>query len=220
MDANKAIITRKSIRGFLDKEISRENIKEIIDIAKQSPSYKNTQPWEVMVISGERKKELSRKMIELLEMDTQPQPDIITPKTWPAKEQANIDKLFAMRKKATGLDLSEPKIINKSKRANFNFYNAPHAIYLYQDNSLTPWSIFDMGLFAQSLMLAAHEKGFATVPQAFVTDYAPQIKEFLQIPTNKRLVLGLSLGYPDMNAAINQLDTDRMSVDEFTIWLE
>ncbi|MCI5143296.1 MAG: nitroreductase, partial [Candidatus Electrothrix sp. ATG1] len=95
-----------------------------------------------------------------------------------------------------------------------------HAIYLYQDSSLTSWSLFDLGLFAQSLMLAAQAKGIGTVPQAFATDYAPQIKEYLGIPAEKRLVLGLSVGYPDMEAPANAYRTERSPVEEIASFVE
>jgi len=69
-------------------------------------------------------------------------------------------------------------------------------------------------------MLAAHAKGLATVPQAFATDYAKEVKEFLGIPADKRLILGLSVGYPDMESPINAYRTERMAPEEFSTWME
>jgi nitroreductase len=77
-----------------------------------------------------------------------------------------------------------------------------------------------MGLFAQSLMLAAHAKGLGTVPQAFATDYAKDIKTFLSIAETKRLVLGISIGYPDMESPVNAFRTDRVETDELIKWVE
>ena len=105
-------------------------------------------------------------------------------------------------------------MILKAKKVNFRFYGAPHGIFLFQDSSLSQWSLFDLGLFAQSLMLAAHASGLGTVPQAFVTDYARDVKKFLDIPESKRLILGMSVGYPDMDDPANGLRTDRSPVDE------
>lgn len=218
MDAISCIKGRMSIRAFTDKPVSRELLSEIIDTAKWSPSYKNSQPWEVAVVSGKKKEELSNVMLNLLEQGEAAKPDLAAPTSWPAREQAQIDYLYAMRKEVTGIDLTDPKIISVAKKVNFKFYKAPHAIYLFQDDSLSSWSLFDLGLFAQSLMLAAHAKGLGTVPQAFVTDYAPQIKEFLNIPQSKRLVLGFSIGWPDMEAPANQLRTERMATEEIITW--
>jgi nitroreductase len=209
-----------SVRGFTNKPVPKKILTEIIDTAKWSPSYKNSQPWEIMVLSGQKKEGLSNLLLGLLEQGKQEKPDLPAPKSWPFREQAQIDHLYASRKEATGLDLNDPKIIVAAKKANFKFYKAPHGIYLYQDKQLSSWSLFDLGLFAQSLMLAAHARGLGTVPQAFLTDYAPQVKEFLGIPDSKRLVLGISLGYPDTQSPANQLRTERMATDEIVSWIE
>lgn len=220
MDAEICLKGRMSIRGFKPEPVPRALLQEVLDLARWSPSYKNSQPWEVLVLSGERKEALSQEMLRLLEDGAPNTPDLAAPVGWPPAEEAKINHLFQSRKEATGIDLQDPKIVRKAKKANFAFYGAPHAIYLFQDNSLSQWSLFDLGLFAQNLMLAAHAKGLGTVPQAFVTDYAREIKEFLDIPASKRLVLGLSLGYPDPESSLNQLRTDRGAVEDFVRWLE
>ena len=67
-----------------------------------------------------------------------------------------------------------------------------------------------MGLFAQSIMLTAHAHGLGTVPQAFLTDYAAEVKQFLGISEARRMVLGISIGYPDMESPVNKFRTDRV----------
>ncbi len=220
MDAVECIKNRMSVRAFKREAVPQDLLREVIDTARWSPSYKNTQPWEVLVLSGEKKKQLSKMMVGLIEDNTEPTPDLPTPESWPPTIQARIDHLYKKRAEATGIDLTAPEIIKKAKKANFNFYYAPHAIYLYQDDSLTPWSLFDLGIFAQSLMLAAHARGLGTVPQAFPTDYALQAKDFLGLPENKRLVLGMSIGYPDLDSPANKLRTDRVKTEELVSWLE
>ena len=85
---------------------------------------------------------------------------------------------------------------------------------------MSSWSLFDLGLFAQNLMLAAQAKGLGTVPQAFLTDYAEAIKEYLGIPENNRLVLGMSIGYPDLAAPVNGYRTERSPVEEIATFVE
>ena len=220
MDAIECIRTRMSIRKFKPEPVSKELLLDVINIAKWSPSYKNSQPWQAVILSGHKKESLSRMLIELLENGTELSPDLPAPTSWPAAEAARIDHLFKKRAEATGVDPSDPEIVKKTKKANFSFYGAPHAIYLFQDASLSAWSLFDLGLFAQSLMLAARANGLGTVPQAFATDYAQDVKKFLSIPETKRLVLGLSIGYPDMESPINKFRTDRAETDEIVKWIE
>jgi nitroreductase len=220
MDTIECIKTRKSIRKFKPEPVPKEDLMEVISIAKHSPSYKNTQPWEVVILSGSKKNALSDMLVEIMGKGTQPCPDIPEPESWPQAEESRIADLLRKRAEASGIDLNDPDVLIKAKKANFRFYGAPHAIYLFQDASLTPWSIFDIGLFAQSLMLAAHAKGLGTVPQAFATDYAQDTKQFLGIPETKRLMLGISIGYPDMDSPANAFRTDRIETDEIVKWME
>lgn len=220
MDAIECIKTRMSIRKFKPEPVPKELLLDVINIAKWSPSYKNTQPWEVAILSGPKKEALSKLLIENLEKGVPTCPDIPEPASWPAREQSRIDDLYGSRAKAFGVDLNDPEVLRKAKIANFSFYGAPHAIYLFQDSSLTPWSLFDLGLFAETLMLAAHARGLGTVPQAFATDYARDVKKFLGIPETKRLVLGISTGYPDMTSKANAFKTGRVEAEEFVRWFE
>jgi nitroreductase len=214
MDTIECIKTRMSIRKFKPDAVPMEILMKVIDAAKWSPSYKNSQPWELIIISGEKKEALSKLLVDLLEKGAESSSDLPEPRVWPPAIEARISSLIKKRSEITGKDLNSPEVRKKSKAANFRFYGAPYGIFLFQDSSLTEWSIFDIGLFAQSLMLAAHAHGLGTVPQAFLTDYAKQVKEFLRIPESKRLVLGISIGYPDLESPVNSSRTDRISTDE------
>ena len=220
MDAIECIRTRKSIRGFKPQPVPKDILNEILETAVWSPSYKNSQPWEVIILSGRKKEELSNMLVGLFEKGTPPCPDTPEPWVWPEAENARIADLYRRRAEASGINLDDPEVLKKAKIANFRFYRAPHAIYLFQDASLTPWSLFDLGLFAQSLMLSAHAKGIGTVPQAFATDYAQDIKRFLNIPETKRLVLGISIGYPDPGSPVNAFRTNRVDISETVRWVE
>jgi nitroreductase len=220
MDAIECIKNRRSIRKFKPAPVSRDILMEVINTAKWSPSYKNSQPWEAIILSGSRKEALSKTLTDLLDKGTKPCPDIPEPASWPPSESARIADLYKKRSAVTGIDLNDPEILKKAKEANFCFYGAPHAIYLFQDASLPMWSLFDLGLFAQSLMLAAHANGLGTVPQAFAVDYASDIKKFLQIPETKRLVLGISIGYPDWESPVNTFRTDRIDTEELVKIIE
>lgn len=195
MDAIECIVTRASVRKFRTDPVPAEEIREIVRAAQWSPSYKNCQPWQVLAVSGNRKEELTTMLLGLLDQQVAPTPDLPTPREWPEPQNSRIKDLMTKRSVLAGIDLNAPESVLRSKKANFRFYGAPCGLFLMHDASLGPWSILDAGMFAQSLMLAAHARGLATVPQAFLTDYAQQIKEFLKLPATIRILLGLSLGY-------------------------
>ncbi len=214
MDAIECIRTRMSIRKFKPDPVPAELLLKIIDTAKWSPSYKNSQPWEVVIISGAKKDELSNMLTGLLEKGARPTPDLPEPVSWPEVIGSRIDALMKKRSEIAGKDLNDPEVRIKAKKANFRFYGAPHGMLLFQEASLTAWSIFDIGLFSQSIMLAAHAYGLGTVPQAFLADYADEVKKFLGIPETKRMALGISIGYPDMESPVNAFRTDRVDTAE------
>ena len=108
----------------------------------------------------------------------------------------------------------------KLRLMNFEFYGAPCAVFLFMDGSLGEWSIYDMGLFSQNLILAAHALGVESCLQASVTNYAPEIKKFLGLSESKKLVICISLGYPDKSAKLNTYRSVKQKPDEFTRWYE
>jgi nitroreductase len=220
MDAVECIKTRMSIRKFKPEPVPKEVLMDVFDTAKWSPSYKNTQPWEAVIVSGAKKDELSKRLVDIFESGEKPKPDIPEPESWPSHIDMRIRELFRKRSEKFGIDFSEPAYIKKAKIANFRFCGGPHGIFLFQDASLPLWSLFDMGLFAHGLMLAAHANGLGTVPQAFLTDYSHEVKKFLGISESKRLVLGISIGYPDLEDRANSFRTDRVDVNEIVKWVE
>ncbi len=218
MKVIEGIITRKSIRAFKPKPVSKNLLQKIITAARQSPSYTNTQPWEVAIVTGKKREELGRVLSELAAAEAKTNPDIIKPADWPQELAERRTKHAEKRFQALGIHRDDKDQKRAMRLANFQFYGAPCIIFLCQDRSLTPYSIFDLGMFAQTLMLAAHSFGLGTCAQASIVDYPDAIRKCLDIPDSKRIVLGIALGYPDPDAKINAYQSDRVELEEFTRW--
>lgn len=219
MDALECINTRMSVRKFKPDPVPQELLNQVIETALRSPSYKNSQPWEVTVVTGEKKDELARVLVDLVEKNVTAAPDIPHPESWPSEQGARIKDHIAKRCEKIGLNLRDPEQRQKALLDNFRFFGAPAVIFLYQNGSLSKWSIFDMGIFAQSLMLAAHAAGLGTVPQALLTNYPVETKEFLGIKQSKRLVLGISIGYCDLADKANSYLSSRVDVNSAATFL-
>jgi hypothetical protein len=56
--------------------------------------------------------------------------------------------------------------------------------------------------------------------QASVTNYALEIKKFFDMAESKKLVICLSLGYPDEKAKLNTYRSLKQKPNEFTRWCE
>ncbi len=220
MELLEGIKTRMSIRGFKPNPITREGMEKILQAASNSPSYTNTQPWEVVVVSGKKKDALAQRLLELAKAKSPTHPDLPMPKTCtPAMEERSREH-GARRLNTLGIARDDEAGREKLRLMNFEFYGAPCAVFLFIDGSMGEWSIFDAGLFAQNLILAAHSLGVGSCLQASVTNYAPEIKKFLGVGDSKKLVICISMGYPDEKAKLNTYRSLKQAPDGFTRWHE
>lgn len=220
MELLEGIKTRRSIRGFKPDPIPKDVVNKILEAVSNSPSYTNTQPWEVAVVCGKKKDELSKVIFELAKAKAPTSPDLPMPKGWPPEQEARSGEHGARRLATLGIERGDEEGREKLRLMNFEFYGAPCAVFLFIDGSLGEWSLFDMGLFAQSFILAAHSLGVESVLQASVTNYAPEIKKFLGVPESKKLIICISLGYPDEKAKLNAYRSIKQKPEEFTKWYE
>ena len=103
---------------------------------------------------------------------------------------------------------------------NYRFFGAPVALFFFIDRVMEQGAWVDMGMFIQSLMLAAREQGLESCPQASVADYPGVVRKVLGVADDKLLLCGLSLGYPDPDHPVNNYRTDREPVENFTTWFD
>lgn len=220
MDAYENIKSRQTIRGFLSKPISKSMMQKIVEAAGNCPSYANTQPWEIVVVSGEKKEELSKKLYKLAQIDAPISPDFPLPTGWPSEMENRTREHGARRLNTLGIERNDKVKREALRLMNFEFYGAPCAVFLFMDGTLGSWSLFDMGLFTQNLVLTAHSQGVGSCIQASVTEYAAEIKEFFNIPKEKKLVACISMGYPDPKVMLNEYRSIKKKADEFFFWQE
>jgi nitroreductase len=214
------ITTRQSYRAFKSDPIPGEIMHKILLAASNSPSYTNTQPWEVAVVTGQKKDELSEKLIKLVKANAPTSPDVPAPVNWPPEMSKLQQEHGARRLNILGVERGDKEGREKLKLMNFEFYGAPCAVFLFMDGTLGEWSVFDMGLFTQNLILAAHSLGVESCIQASVTDYAKEIKSVLNIAEDKKLLACISMGYPDLDAKLNTYRSLKKKPEEFVLWYE
>jgi nitroreductase len=63
METRECIRSRRSIRNFTEQDITGEVLSELLEAVRWSPSWANTQCWELVVVKEQAKKE---KLAELL----------------------------------------------------------------------------------------------------------------------------------------------------------
>ena len=62
MDLFQTMTERRSIRAFKPDPVARETIEATLRLTVNAPSANNLQPWEFVVVTGEEKERLSRKL--------------------------------------------------------------------------------------------------------------------------------------------------------------
>ena len=219
MELLEGIETRKSIRAFKSTPVPEEIISKILGTARWSPSYKDSQPWEVVVVSGQKKEELSKILYELAKSGAAANRSLGSPEDWPPEQDRRIRTHGANRFDVLGVAREDAQRRAELVLENYKFYGAPCVLFLFMDSTLSSWSIFDMGVFTQSIILAAHSFGLGSCIQASLTDYPDAVNEFLGIPETKKLILGISIGYPDPEAREYAYRSFRISTDEFVKWV-
>lgn len=221
MNVIEALQQRKSVRAFLDKNVEKNKINDILTAASHAPSGVNTQPWHVAVVSGEKKQELQESIEAAFRNGDKGKPDYAYyPDQWVEP--------YKTRRKACGLQMYSTLQIKREDKqrqidqwaANYRAFDAPIMLLFFMDNGLQTGSFLDYGIFLQSIMLAAVDQGLATCPQASLADYPHIIKPMLNYPSDSLLVCGMSLGYEDTQATINSYRTPREKIDTFVSYYE
>ncbi len=216
MDIFDLIKERKSCRVFLPDPVSEESIREILSWAGKAPSAINIQPWEFVIVTGKERKRLVEKLLKTHQeknVSCGPGTSRPLPEPWIGRQR----ELFAgmnLLAHESGLDLS-----TFIPEGSCRFYDAPVAILVCLDQIFPPARLLDLGMALGYFFLIAESKGLATCPIGLITAYEEEIKEHLNIPEEKQVVLGIALGYADPSAAINQLKSIRDDLKSLTRWI-
>jgi nitroreductase len=220
MNVLQALASRRSIRGFKPDPVAPEILRNIMQLAGRSASFTNTQPWEVAIATGKTRDTLAARLYEAAASGVRGHSDVPYPRDWPEAAAARAQVHNTRRFETLGI-AREDKVRREQVRINnFTLFGAPCAMFIFMDEGYGPWSTMDMGIFLQSIALAALGHGLGTCFQASLANYPDIVKEALDIEPHKKLLVGLSIGYPDLEAPLNAYHSARMEVDEFTRWFD
>jgi len=211
---------RYSVRAFLPKPVPREIIDRMLTAAQRTASWCNSQPWQVLIASGEAK-ERFRKEIHAAAISGAEQGHDFTP----PREYLGV---YLDRRRESGFQLYNTLGIPKgdklayAKQAleNYNFFGAPHVAIIHTDEPLGIYGAIDCGAYVGNFMLAAQALGLGTIAQAALARHSSLIRRHFNLPDDRRIVCGMSFGYADHGNLVNSYRTSRATLADTATFVE
>jgi nitroreductase len=214
MNVREALNVRFSCRGFTAEPVTRAQIEAVVAAASRAPSWANTQPWEVFVAAGDVLERIRQGYLRRGDEGVGRALEVTAPTEWPEAHRARIAELMRLRSELLGVNPDDADARRILMQRNFSLFGAPVVVWLCMDRALSPWSLYDLGSFAQSLMLAAVEQGLDSVPAVMLAAYPDIVRAELGVPDSLAIAIGIALGHGDCEDPMNKLRSPRRSLAE------
>ena len=226
MDIKESIEKRKSIRAFKPDPVPQATLKELMELALRAPSWRNTQPWDFIIAAGSKLEAIKQGFTEKAGARQESMPDIARPQEFPEP--------YASRRRPANRPPDRPTQTAQTPQTpqappvripNTRFYGAPALIYIctgrsfyFQSKGINSWAIFDCGLIAENIMLLAPNYRLGTIALAQAVTHPDVLRRVLEIPDSLLAVLGIAIGYPDLDDPVNQRRSVREPLSQVVKW--
>jgi nitroreductase len=205
---------RFSCRAFLPEQVARETITRILRAAQTTASWCNSQPWRLEITSGEATEKFRQVMYAAASSGKPTSGDFPFPREY--------NGVYLARRRESGFQLYNALDIPRGDKAgyakqalqNYNFFGAPHVAIVHTDEALGTYGAIDCGGYVTSFMLAAQAVGVATVPQAALAFHSDVVRQHFGLGDDRRVVCGISFGYPDRSHKANSYRTSRAAIED------
>lgn len=212
-----ALERRISVRAFRHQPVEEALLREILDVARWAPSGGNLQPWKVIAVAGAERAaviELARRVHVAEGPDESAERPVYPPNLW---------EPYRTRRYQLGEELYALLAIPRSDRAgrlaqfarNYELFGAPVALFFVVDDRMGHAQWAHLGMFMQSIALAALERGVGSCMQEAWATLRLSLKRHFALDEHEMVYCGMALGYPDDGAAVNTLRSNRVPVEDF-----
>jgi nitroreductase len=216
-----AIKARISTRAFTDQPVSEGDLRALLDIARWSPSGGNAQPWKVIAVGGDEIAALSVLAQSTLAANPRGEADeypIYPDNLWEPHRTYRYgvgEDMYAI----LGIG-REDKFGRLGQMArNYQFFGAPAALFFVIDRRMGHGQWAHLGMFMQTICLAAEERGLGTCMQEAWGMVRKTLHGHFALPDNEVIYCGMAIGHPDPAAPINSLRSSRAQVDDFATFV-
>lgn len=213
MDVKQSVYTRSSIRDFLATPVSDDLLKELLVDAARAPSGGNVQPWRIYVVNGASTERLHEYLATQPPLEA-PEYDMYPANLWEpyrSNRYAIGEQMYA----TLGIERNDKAGRQRQFARNGEFFGAPAAIFCFIDRRMGQCQWSDLGMFLQTFMLLAVERGLATCPQEWWSLRHGAVQSFVGAPDDEMLFCAVAVGYANPDAPVNGLRSERMPLDEW-----
>lgn len=222
MDVREAVASRFSCRAFLPTPVSETIIRDIVERAARAPSAGNMQPWFIYALAGEKIEALKALLAPRMRTEL-PRGEGTDYPIYPAP----LTEPYRYRRFRVGELLYESLHIQREDKAaryrqyarNFEFFGAPVALFFARERKHGPAQWADIGGYLQTVCLLARGYGLHTCPQQAWVSFHRTLREFLHLPDQLMIYSGMSVGFADESAPINNWRSPREPLADYATFL-
>lgn len=205
---------RFSTRAYLPKAIPEQELKDIFAAAQRSASNCNTQPWEPIVVAGEKLKVLEKELLKEVMAGNKPNPDF----NWMIKYAGvHRDRQWGSAialYNSLGIEREDKKARLEAMGRNWQFFGAPHAVFFTMDKYLDIMGAVDIGIYAQNLTLLMSERGISSIMQGALGQFPNPVRKMFDLPEERGVLFGMSFGYADTQHPSSKCKTVREPLED------
>lgn len=210
MEFREVMEKRHSVRCFREDEVPAEVLRDIVRTARRTPSWENSQPWNVYVATGGTLAKIREVWAAKYAEKVKGSPDMPTGHrtNFSARSQKSMEDFMGQAADYTG----DPEIAHFLKM-NERLFDAPALVYLTLGRGHTSWPVYDLGAFGMALMLAAKDAGVDSIPAYEIVKYPAELRPLLGVPDDEEIIMGIALGYAS-DHKLNDLKSTRLALDD------
>jgi nitroreductase len=216
---NRLLTERWSCRSFREEQVPHETIEQMLTIAQRSPSWCNTQPWQVVVTAGNGTERL-RTAMSAWARSGPAEHDFAAPTEYRGVYRERRRDCAYQLYISAGIRWGDREASAEQSLRNFEFFGAPHVAIITSPVEFGVYGALDGGLYIANFLLAAQALGLGAVPQAAIAAHSPQLRAFLGIPDSRGVLAAVSFGYASESEPVNTYRTPRAPLEQSVTWLE
>lgn len=197
------VARRRSVRGFLTRAVDQQTLDQVFTTANGAPSNCNTQPWQAVVVSGASCNRLRERISEAMANGVIQMDFPYDGKYEGVYRERQFDSAQALYN-ALGIPREDKAGRGTAFMRNFRFFEAPHVAFVFLPEPFGVREAADVGMYAQTLMLAMNAAGISCCPQTSLSFHCDIVREELELPEHYKLLFGISFGYEDTEHPANK----------------